>query len=393
LCIIPALLHAQVLSTFPGPGQSAWSSFENPTGRKGAGGLTNHGAKGHPAEVLKPGERKVLLTVQGPGTLQRIWLTVLKQSPQQLRALRLDIYWDGETKAAVSAPLGDFFGVGLGRTAAFENALFSNPEGRSFNCYIPMPFRKGAQVVLTNESEEDNFLFYDINFLRLPKPAKNSLYFHAYWSNNRDTNLGEDFEILPAVQGKGRFLGCNLGVATAAAYGRSWWGEGEVKLFLDGDTAQPSLVGTGMEDYVGSAWSLGPYAHQYQGCPIADTLRHQWAFYRYHIPDAIYFQRACRVTIQQLGMAPTDQVRQLVSRGARLRPVAVLAKGQQVNLLDLPTPPALADPAFPRGRTVFYRLDDWSATAYFYLDKPVNNLPALAPSAVRIQGVLPPKRE
>jgi hypothetical protein len=124
-------------------------------------------------------------------------------------------------KAAVSAPLGDFFGVGLGRTAAFENALFSNPEGCSFNCYIPMLFRKGAKVVLTNELGEDNFLFYDINFLRLPKPAKNSLYFHAYWSNNRLSELGEDFEILSTVRDKGRFLGCNLGVATAAAYGRS----------------------------------------------------------------------------------------------------------------------------------------------------------------------------
>jgi hypothetical protein len=103
----------------------------------------------------------------------------------------------------------------------------------------------------------------------------------------------------------------------------------------------------GTEDYVGSAWSLGPYAHQYQGCPIADTLHHQWAFYRYHILDAVYFRQDCRVTIQQLGMASTDQVRQLVSQGARLLPVGVLTKGQQLNLLDQLTVPALTAPEFP----------------------------------------------
>jgi hypothetical protein len=385
--LAPGWLSAQALYQFPGASQTAWSSFENPSASKGAGGQTNHGAKGHPAELLKPGESKVLLLVAGPGTIQRIWLTVLKQSPQMLRALRLDLYWDGETKAAVSAPLGDFFGVGLGRTAAFENALFANPEGRSFNCYVPMPFRKGARVVLTNESTEDNFLFYDINFLRRAKPEKNSLYFHAYWTDNRAQKLGEDFEILPSVLGKGRFLGCNLGVRTAAAYGRSWWGEGEVKLYLDGDTAHPSLVGTGTEDYVGSGWSLGQYAHRYQGCLLADTLRRQWAFYRFHIPDEVYFTRNCKVTIQSLGMDRTENVRALVRRGAQLLPVAVLAKGQQVNLRDLPAPPALTDPAFPNGRTVFYRLDEWSSTAYFYLDKPVNNLPALAPVEQRTHGL------
>jgi len=389
--LCPGWLLAQALYTFPGPSQTAWSSFENPAGSKGAGGTANHGAKGHPAEQLQPGESKVLLTVVGPGTLQRIWLTVLKQSPQMLRALRLDIYWDGEAKAAVSAPLGDFFGVGLGRTAAFQNALFSNPEGRSFTCYVPMPFRKGAKVVITNESAEANFLFYDINFLLRAKPEKNSLYFHTFWSNNRASQLGEDFEILPTVTGKGRFLGCNLGVATAKAYGNSWWGEGEVKLYLDGDGAQPSLVGTGTEDYVGSAWSLGAYAHQYQGCPVADTLRHQWAFYRLHIPDAVYFTHDCKATIQQIGMAGTDQVRLMASQGARLQPVAVLAKGQQLNLLELPMPPALADPTFPRGRTLFYRLDDWSATAYFYLDKPSSSLPNLAPVQVRTFGLSPTK--
>ena len=393
LCFWPHLLPAQNLYDFPGVVRTGWSSFENPTGQKGVGGQANQGAKGHPSEALKPGEHKVLLQVQGAGTIQRIWLTVLKQSPQMLRSLRLDMYWDGEATAAVSAPLGDFFGVGLGRTAAFENALFSNPEGRSFTCYIPMPFRKGAKVVLTNESEEDNFVFYDINFIEVKKQAPTSLYFHAVWNTNAYSTLGEDFEILPRVAGKGRFLGCNLGLVTDAVYGASWWGEGEVKLYVDGDTTMPSLVGTGTEDYVGSAWTLGAYAHQYQGCPIADTVRHQWAFYRYHVPDAVYFTRACRVTIQQIGMARTEQVQARARAGARLRPVAVLSKGQQVNLLEMPTPPALLDAAFPRGRTLFYRLDDWSATAYFYLDKPANQLPALAPVQQRIRGMANTKLE
>src|SRR4051812_33495776 len=127
------------------------SSFENPNGKKGQGGKTNKTAKGNAFEWMYPGQSKVLLDIKEQGIIQRIWLTI-NQSPALLRSLRLQMFWDGNSKAAVDVPLGDFFVSNLGRTTAFQSALFSSPEGRSFNCYIPMPFRKGARITLTNES-------------------------------------------------------------------------------------------------------------------------------------------------------------------------------------------------------------------------------------------------
>jgi hypothetical protein len=316
-----------------------------------------------------------------------MWLTLSERSPKILRSLRLDIYWDGANKPAVTVPLSDFFGVGLGRTTAFQNALFSNPEGRSFNCNIPMPFRTGARVIITNESAIPETLFYDINFLRVANHSSNVLYFHAYWNRNNRTKLGEDFEILPRVNGKGRFLGCNLGIIADSLYGKSWWGEGEVKMYLDGDTKFPSLNGTGTEDYIGTAWGQGPFVNLYQGCPIADNVTRQWTFYRYHIPDPIYFSTDCRVTIQQMGGDGTDNVKKLVLAGAQLIPVTVSTENKFFKLFEMDPVPKLSDPDFPNGWTNFYRLDNYSVTAYFYLDRPVNNLPPLAPLKDRTEGI------
>ena len=130
-------LSAQDLYKVPTDIETRWSSFENPTAGKGAGGSENKKAKGHPSENISPGETKVLLNVKGSGIIQRIWMTINERSPVMLRSLHLEMYWDDQSKPAVSVPLGDFFGVGLGRKVAFQNALFSDPEGRSFTCYIP----------------------------------------------------------------------------------------------------------------------------------------------------------------------------------------------------------------------------------------------------------------
>ena len=387
-CCITQAMVAQELYTFPNNVQTAWISFENPTGAKGLGGQENKGAKGRPAEILLPGESKVLMEVKGAGTIQRMWMTLSDRSPKMLRSIRLDMYWDGEKKPAVSVPLGDFFSTGLGRTTAFQNALFSNPEGRSFNCYIPMPFRKGAKIVITNESDKPETLFYDINFSKVIKHPSNVLYFHAYWNRNNKTKLGEDFEILPGVIGQGRFLGCNLGVITDPSYEKSWFGEGEVKIYLDGDTRLPSLVGTGTEDYIGTGWGQGAYAHMYQGCLIADTLNRQWAFYRYHIPDPVFFSTSCKVTIQQMGGDQSDRVKGMVQRGAQLIPVTVSTQTKTIKLLELNPVPKLTDTDFPDGWTNFYRLENYSSTAYFYLNRPVSNLQPLASLKERTDGIL-----
>ena len=350
--------------------ETRWASFENPTAGRGVGGQENRGAKGHAFDSLEPGETKTLLDVSGSGTITRIWMTVSDRSPEILRAIRLEMFWDGEATPAVSVPLGDFFGIGLGRTVAFECALFSSPEGRSFNAFVPMPFRSAARVTITNTSETRlSHLFYDIDLLLGVTHTAEMLYFHAQFRQESPNVLGEDFVILPKVSGNGRFLGCNLGVIADERYEGTWWGEGEVKVWI-GDEHFPTLCGTGTEDYIGTGWGQGAYAQRTQGCPIADSSNRQWAFYRYHLDDPIYFDGSCKVAIQTIGGTDKAKVIELQAKGTPLIPVSI-DTGQPegfLRLMEIPQPVALADQ--PDGWCNFWRQDDWSVTVYFYLDSP-----------------------
>src|SRR6476659_5570892 len=248
-----------------------WSSFENPGAEKGKGAKENNGAKGHPSDEIKPGETKVLMHAKGSGIITRIWITIIDRSPEMLRSLKLEMFWDDEKKPAVSVPFGDFFGMGLGKTAKYNNAFFGNPEGRSFLCYIPMPFKTGAKIQVTNESGKRlSHLFFDVNFQKLAVWNNDNMYFHAYWNRDTATKLAEDFVLLPKVIGKGRYLGTNIGLNSNLAYENYWWGEGEVKVFLDGDTQFPTLVGTGSEDYIGTGWGQGEFFNDYSGCLLAN---------------------------------------------------------------------------------------------------------------------------
>jgi hypothetical protein len=178
-------LQAQELFRMPGGVRSRDSSFENLNGGKGAGGKTNQGAKGHAFEPIKSGETKTLLNISESGIIGRIWCTVSNRTPLMLRSLRLRIYWDRASKAAVDVPLGDFFGSALSIVPAFQSALFADPEGRSFICYIRMPFRKGARITITNESQIDlSILFFDVDYTT-SKPSDNWLYFHACWNRTK----------------------------------------------------------------------------------------------------------------------------------------------------------------------------------------------------------------
>jgi hypothetical protein len=364
------------------PEQTRWASFENPGGTKGGGGLENQGAKGDPEQEVKPGESKVLLDVRGGGIIRRIWMTIMDKSPKMLRGMRLDIYWDGAGTPAVSAPVGCFFGQCAGKMARFESDLFSSPEGRSFNCYVPMPFRKAARVVVRNETDTvQRCLFYDIDYTLSKETPKDALYFHASWRRQNPTQLGHDFEILPRVTGKGRFLGANVAVAALNSYGVGV--EGAVKIYLDGDTTHATLVGTGTEDYIGDGWGPGVYAHRYQGCLAAtDQLL---AFYRYHVPDPVYFQSDCRVTIQQMMGGQKEDIVKMAQAGVPLQVVGGdFGKGRITGLLD--AHPGLKPEEAPEGFLNAYACFDVTATAYFYLDRPENGLPALPPLAERDAG-------
>lgn len=378
-------LQAQQIYEMPEGVQSRLSSFENPNGLKGKGGITNKTAKGNAFEMLNPGNTKTLLDINGQGIIQRIWMTI-DQNPVKLRSLRLQMFWDKESKPAVDVPMGDFFVYNLGKQVAFQSALFSTAEGRSFNCYISMPFKKAARILLINEGEEPVKLYYDVDFLMQSlKPG--AMYFHAYWARQQAGILGDDFLILPKVSGKGRFLGMSVGLNTDAAYGKSWWGEGEVKMYIDGDTKYPTIAGTGAEDYIGSAWGLGTFTHQYQGCTVAIDSPGQFNFYRWHIPDAVYFEKDIRVAIQQIGGWGRKELQEMINKGAKLKPVTIDAPGKFIRLLDMKTYPTLTDPLLPDGWVNFYRLDDYASVSYFYLNKPSSSLTPLPNVSVRTKNV------
>ena len=369
--------------------QTRWSSFENLKAQRAGAALENNGAKGHAFDRLAAGETKTLLDVGGSGIVHRIWMTISDRSPEMLRSLRLDMTWDNAPNPAVSVPLGDFFGIGLGRKAPFECALFSDPEGRSFNSFVPMPFRTAARISVTNESGKDlSHLFYDINVSLDVRHSPETLYLHSHWRREAPNQLGKEFVVLPRLRGCGRFLGCNVGVMANPDYKETWWGEGEVKVWF-GDDDKPTLCGTGTEDFIGTAWGQGVFAHRTQGCLVADSVQRQWAFYRYHVDDPIYFSDGCQVAIQTIGGSSKENVRELQKQGVPLIPISIdrSGSGAFVRLMDFPQPVDLRSAEIPDGWCNFWRQDDWSATAYFYLDAPGGVLPRIPPAAFRAAGL------
>lgn len=388
ICLLP--LAAEDISKRRPGAETRWASFENITAAKGAGGKENRGAKGHAFDSLAAGETKTLLDLKGAGELRRMWFTVRDRDPEMMRSMRLEIFWDGAAAPAVSVPFGDFFGAILGRPVPFENELFSNPEGRSFNCYVKMPFRKGAKVTLTNESKRHiPLLFYDIDALLLDKPDPDALYFHAVWRRERWTALARDFEILPRIQGEGRFIGTHIGVIVNPE-NTGWWGEGEVKMYIDGDRDLPTVVGTGTEDYIGTGWGQGTYHNRYQGSLVSDSKLGQYAFYRYHVPDPVYFHKEIRVTIQQMGGGTKKEMTALQKKGAAVRPVSMEHGGKFTRLAESDTAVDLEKLSGPDDAWVnVYRRDDFSAVAMFYLDRAENGLPRLAGVAARTEALAP----
>ncbi|HEX8986202.1 MAG TPA: DUF2961 domain-containing protein, partial [Bryobacteraceae bacterium] len=190
------------------------------------------------------------------------------------------------------------------------------------------------------------------------------------------------------VGGEGRFLGVHFGVIANPEI-TGWWGEGEVKMYVDGDTALPTLAGTGAEDYIGTGWGQGVFSNRYQGCLLADGKQGRYASYRYHIPDPVYFHQDLRVTIQAMGGDTKENVLKMLDKGAPIRPVSIDEKGKPFARL-LETEPAQdlrTHASRPDAWVNIYRRDDWSSVALFYLDAPVNGLPRLAPVEKRVENI------
>jgi hypothetical protein len=308
-----------------------------------------------------------------------MWATLWDRSPEALRGLKIEAYWDGAATPAVQAPFGDFFCHCLGQMCTFENACFASPEGRSFNCFIPMPFRKSARIVLINESGKGNGIYYDIAATLGEKHGDDVLYFHSFWRRENYTQVRQDMTILPQVEGRGRFLGCNLGVRLHPSMRNFWWGEGEVKVYLDGDTDNPTLAGTGTEDYIGDGHSQGLFSQRYTGNPFIGKGSSAYGFYRFHIPDPVYFHQDIRVTIQVMGGSRYEQMLQAMAKDPGLQFMKAGAPGQYYTKEELEKEPRRSD--------VMERIDDHCATAYWYMDKPENGLGPIAPAAERVKDL------
>ena len=344
-------------------------TFENPTGAEGAGGTAHGGRKGAPNRFVDPGETIVLADVEGPATIRHVWMTFMAAPPEHMRAVWMEVFYDGATEPSVSVPCLDFFGMPLGRPVPYTSVLTSAQEGRGFNSYLPMPFARSCRVELTNSSPAKVNLYFQIDYTLEDEVPDGAGYLHVAFRRENPTTMRRDFVIHEGLEGPGRFLGCNVGVRTID--GCDWYGEGEVKIYLDGDTDLPTICGTGLEDYVGTAWGLGPHHALYAGAPlvVSETLAKGPSvdpvgdtdfvgFYRWHVVDPIAFERDCRVTIQQIG-----------ARFFRRGEEEVMAAYEQTN------PPAGEGWVYAtRGPLLAWglaeRVDDFCATAYVCCSHP-----------------------
>jgi hypothetical protein len=376
----------EVCRLAPATRRTLWFTAENPTGVRGAAHTDNDGRKRRASAELRPGERIDLAVVgDGPGIIRRIWLTFFglqeRDCPHFLRGLRLQVVYDGGSRPAVDAPVGDYFCQGLGRATALDNRFFSSPEGRSLVSCLPMPFRKGVRMTLINESP---FLcrkvYYEVNATVGDELPADIGYLHAHWRRETRTTMMSDYAILPPVRGRGRYLGACLSVLPdQGRYAATWWGEGEVKVYLDGDKDFPTLCGTGTEDYVGTGWGQRQFAQTYQGSPVAEKndLEFAYAFYRLHDPDPVDFHQEIRVTVQQIGSwSRVEDLRTVLERKTDLR---LKGGGPFIPPENGPLP------SFSH----FEREDDWSSLCWFYLDRPENDLPPLAGYDERVFRLVP----
>jgi hypothetical protein len=294
-------------------------SAENFTGEKGRAGMATEGTgsraarelgagwKVSPSVVIAPHSTFTLADIEGPGALQHIWMTTF---PAHWRKLLLRAYWDGEEAPSIACPYGDFFANGwCERCNVNSLPVAVNPAG-GMNAYWEMPFRQHARLTIENVSGEDIILYYQITYTLTTIP-EDAAYFHAQWRRSNPLSYKQVHTLLDHVSGSGHYVGTYLAWQSNST---GWWGEGEIKFYLDGDEEYPTICGTGTEDYFGGAWDFeqpqgeyGVFSTAFLGLPQVikpDGLYHsqqRFGMYRWHIMDPIRFEEDIRVTMQALG--------------------------------------------------------------------------------------------
>ena len=297
-------------------------SAENFTGEKGKGGMATEGQgasaardlgqgwKVSPSVPVEPGQTVVVADIQGPGAIQHLWLSgdLARKGPLS-RHYIVRIYWDGQENPSVECPCADFFACGWGQYAQVNSLAVAVNPNRGYNCFWEMPFRKRCLITLENRHTEAIRFYYQVDYT-LTEVDDDLAYFHAQFRRTNPLPYMQPYTILDGVKGRGQYVG------TAMSWGvnnSGWWGEGEIKFYMDGDREFPTLCGTGTEDYFGGAynWDVDgqyvPYSTPFMGMHQVirpdGTYKSQQRFsmYRWHIMDPIRFETDLRVTIQALG--------------------------------------------------------------------------------------------
>ena len=283
--------------------------FENPTGAPGQGGKAASklgvGRKGGPSISLKAGQEVQLCDIEGPGTIRHIWMTT-RRDALTLRSLVIRAWWDGQEQPSVECPIGDFMGFAHGKVMPYYSAVHSLGQNAGMNIWLPMPFARRAKITLTNEGEKNVPLYYQIDYTIADKHPDDVGRLHVLFRRENPTTMKKDFVMLPQRKNKGRFMGAIIGVRNLTP--GQWWGEGEIKIYMDGDTDFPTICGTGSEDYVCLSYGMQQTPYLYNGCSLNEN--NFVSMYRWHLPDPISWRQECRITIQQIawkkGLAETQ---------------------------------------------------------------------------------------
>ncbi|MFI5185219.1 MAG: glycoside hydrolase family 172 protein [Chitinophagales bacterium] len=336
---IPAIANAQKSSGFNGLNMNPGNLFllsdaktrsissENPTGEPGKGGMATlqngigsnsarelgQGWKVNPCVVIKPNETYTIAEITGQGAIEHIWMT----PTGNWRYSILRFYWDDEKEPSVEVPVGDFFGAGWGSYSHVNSLMVAVNPGSAFNCYWVMPFRKKCRITMTNINTEEMTLFYQVDYI-LTKIPDDAAYFHAQFRRSNPVKKGVH-TLVDSIQGQGQYVGTYL---AWGVHNNGWWGEGEIKFYMDGDVQFPTINGTGTEDYFCGSYDFDtqkkneagvetsnytefstPYSGLAQVIPGDGhyNVMQRFGLYRWHIMDPIRFEKSLKVTIQDLG--------------------------------------------------------------------------------------------